>query len=88
MKDRMISDVTRLKKSVTQDTYIFLYSLEFDSLNTFISFRATVKHFNYSSKTIMIYARFKKFFKDKYILSLEKLQFTTSSSSNKILFKL
>jgi hypothetical protein len=52
---------------------IFLYSLEYKLIQTFISSRLAAKHLNVSPVTVLKYARSNAVLKTKYILSLHKL---------------
>lgn len=52
---------------------VFLYSPDFQLLQTFISSRVAAKHLNSSKDTILKFARSNAVFKDKFILSLKEL---------------
>jgi len=52
---------------------IFIYSLNYQLLHTFFSATAAVKYFSSSRSTITGYARSKKIFRGKYLLSLKEL---------------
>jgi hypothetical protein len=54
---RTLSDDTKLKMSLSRGFTIFVYSLEGQLLNTFVSSRIAAKHFNCGNATIMNYAR-------------------------------
>lgn len=70
----------KLKMSEAKGTIIYLYSLDFQLLDTFISSRVAAKYFNHSHTVMIKYARSGEIFQDKFVLSLEKL----SSSSNSL----
>lgn len=74
------SEESKLKMSKTRGTTIYLYSLDYQFLNTFPSSRAAAKHFKCGDPMIMKYARSGKIFKDQYILSLKELPSSSGSS--------
>jgi hypothetical protein len=59
--------------SITKGTTVFVYSLDYECLNTFTSFRAAAQEFSCCHKVIAKYAESGKIFQDKYILSLKEL---------------
>lgn len=67
---RLVSEITRNKLSEAGGLKIYLYSLDFQLLQTFVSSRKAAEFLGSSNPTIMKYARSGETFKGLYILSL------------------
>ena len=74
LKGRLIAEETKAKISAANGTTVYVYSSDGSTLiNTFSSARNAAQHFNCGKNTILRYIKSAKLFKEKYILSINRL---------------